>query len=788
MPKLVIIALLSLAAAARAAEPDAPQASAAEVTVATVAPADAPAPARPARIASAQERLRLDEELAPLTGLARADRLLAFAAAFADDERAGPAAQEARELVGAARDREGRDPVLDALNGVFTETGALRRGKLAALAELRDPRALPTMVYVARRDADLDTRRAAAGLLGKFGPGAAERLALELALDENEPVQVRAAAATALGETGSPSAADQLAQLALDPEQPEEVRQASLDMLRVRYPAVAEQLALGPRIVSSSGRALGTVAGALSFGYTLALVGSLSPNSGIGTGVGAFGGLIIGGAATHLLARGYALSQGDALYLVSAGAWSVPVGVFAGGLTGGPTAACTGNPCSGVALGTHVAAMAGAWWSRSALHLSVVDDLELDLATFAALALTAGALQLPAPGNDLRVGQAVLAVGPIAGFVAGALFADKMRLTFPLAALAVVGAAEGAVAGGFFGEAWVPRTLDGGPVRGEGRPNDRRDAQIQGLAYLGFGVGLGGVLAASAFWQPSGSDAQIAVYSALDGNFLGAGLPMLFAPDSSRAAFVGGGLGGLVGAAAGLALLGPLDLRMARGDPTLVILGHGFAAFQGFGWGAFLDDRNVLRGNASLGLGFTTLGLAGAGLVAGAQALDLSGWHAGWLYSGAVWGGWLAGWSAYALEARDMNVLAAALVGSDVGLAVAALLLSPAVGLDPTTIAWVSVGGVAGMTVGTMIAVFVAYDSTGRPVATANVLGSTVGLAAGALLSRLFVGSGGDVRASGGSGDGWLERVPLPTPTVTPATDPEGRIVRGMNARLVWAL
>ena len=779
MSRVLVVALMILGTA-----------SAARATAAS-APASPRVRAGPAHPAPADERARLDGDLAKLEGLARAEHLLAFVATSPDDPRAAAAAAEAKRLVAEARARAADDPELDAIDAMLSADEATRRAKIDLVAATRDTRALPVLAYVAGRDAQAQTRAAAARSLGRFG-AAAEGLAAALAFEKREhawlpasrdQLMVRAAAVAALGDIGTPSAGEALARLAQDTDEPEQLRQAAADTLHAHFPALAARLHLGRKLASSSGRLLGTVVGALSGGYALALVGVLSPSPDAGLPVGLAGGLVIGGTTMNLLARSHALSQGDAGYLLSAAAWSAPVGVFLGSAAGGPTAACDGNGCAAIMLGTHVAAMTGAWLTRQPLHLSINDDVELNLVAGAATLATIGGLAQLTPTSDQRLGAVLLALGPTAGFIAGTAFAHDLALTGPLAGMALLGAAEGALAGRFLGDGLVPQPL--------APPSDRHDTQVAGLTYLGAGLGLGSVLAASTSWRPTRSDAFLALFGAIDGNLLGSGLHQLAGAPSSPADEAWPGFGGLLGTGVAIGLARPLHLKLDDGDLGLITLGEGFAAWQGFGWGAYLGDRDLLSAGTANGVALTATGLAGLGLVALSQRVDWTAWRAGWLFSGALWGAWLAGWSADVLEKGNGDgILVSALVGSDLGLAVSALAVSPLVGVDPSTLAWISIGGVAGMSLATMGAVFLAYDpsSTDRPVATANVIGTVVGLVAGGLFAHKLEGSGGDGPALKLPQASWLRGVPLPLASLAPLTSADGRSVSGLSAQLLWSL
>jgi hypothetical protein len=219
-------------------------------------------------------------------------------------------------------------------------------------------------------------------------------------------------------------------------------------------------------------------------------------------------------------------------------------------------------------------------------------------------------------------------------------------------------------------------------------------------------------------------------------------------------------------------------------------MGQGFAAWQALGWGSYFSAGASSSDDAIAKAGLIGTGLAGIGLLAATQFIDEPAWNLGWAFSGGVWGGWLAGWSTYAANADGEDILLASLVGSGAGLALSSVLVSPLVGVSPSSLAWTSVGGVAGMTLGTMGAVFLTGNSSAtneHPVAIGNVVGSVIGLGVGVGIARLLTshqGAAGDAD----TGPGFFDDVPAPTPSFAPMTDANGRFVQGMQTSLMWRL
>lgn len=703
----------------------------------------------------------------------------------ADDAfEALPVAEEAKTLVRELSATTADTKSLDALVRVFEADAATRPAKVAALAELNDVRLVPALGYLVRQDRELAVRLAAAQALGAYVHPQAEAIALSVLKDRKEAVTLRVTAVDALAKQATATAGDALGEMALDLDEKGEVRQAATDALKKQYPELAERLQLKSKIAGSSGRATSTVVGAVSGAYTLSLVGMLSPSENVGALVGAFGGLVVGGAAGNLLARSYDIDEGDAQFMGSAAVWSVPTGYFAGRLLGGPNGDCP-RGCTAVMLATHLAAMGGSWALRDHVAFSTLDTLEVNVAALSGLFLSLGLVDLPRPQGDIRPGLAVMAALPVAAFAAGTVFADELHLTAPTTGLAIYAALEGLYLGQFLGEGLVPNEVADGPL-GAQMMNPDKQRQVNGLRWLGLGLGLGGVLTGSAFWQPTASDVQLIAYASILGHALGGGIPLIGTKpgDDRSTAMTSSAIAGLAsGVAMGL-LTGPLKLEIADGDGLIIPLGLAFSAWQGFGWASRAGGSDF-EGNR-LGIGLTIAGAGGLATVALSQFAEVSAWKAAWAFSGAAWGGWLFGWGAYTQYASENGIMTMALVGSGLGLAAGSLLVSPLIGVDPARLAWTSIFGVAGMTLASMTAVFVDdLSSDTRTVSTANVAGSIVGLAVGAFVSGWLVdsdGAGSDVLSGTGL------NIEAPSVSVAPLFEPGGRRVEGVGATFTWAL
>ncbi len=720
-----------------------------------------------------------------LSGLARAEQLLKYAAEHRGDPKAGDAEREALALVTAAR--AGDDALVAAMQPLFDRTATDRLMKLEALITLGDPRSLNFVAYLARLDRDRKVREAAVAGLAQFGT-AGEPPLKALALDQDDSSSMRVSALRALARVPTTTAADTLERVAKDGDESDEIRTGAFEALRIASPERAAAMEQN-RVITSSGRGLFTALGALSGGYTLSLVGTMSASPTVGASAGSFGGLILGGIGANLLARSYPVSRMDALYMASAAAWSSPLGTFLGSTTGGPTATCSPPQCTAVMLATHAAAMTGSWFARRLVAPDLGDVVEINLVAASTLVMTTGALLLPTPTGDERPAMALLGLAPAAGFIAASAFAKKLHLTPTIGAAALIAAGELSFTMAMLGDTFLPTMTSDGQLLGQSVPNTRRSTQITGLATLGIGLGITGTLVASHWWQPTISDVALIGLGAIDAHLFAAGVPMLVYGETASDETWRSALTGVVGLGAAVGtgfLTKKLDLKLERGDLLFVTLGQTFLLVQTAGWTSIATENSSLSPYNALGLTLTATALGGIGLVAAAQKLDLPAWTVAWGYSGALWGGWIGGWSSTVGEWNAKDSAKSVLLGSALGLAATATLVSPLVNISPNTMAWASVGGVAGMTLGTLGAVFFAYDRPGHPVATANIVGTSIGLIGGGLLAHFLsprpYGSGDDVGPELPGG------LPMPMTNIGPATDVAGRVVPGMSAQLSWSL
>lgn len=728
----------------------------------------------------AESAAELDALLAEKAPLARATKLLGLVRRLPPGPLQLRALEEARRAVEEAIATPVSDPLSKQVIALLGEPDpTARAGRSRSLAVLGDARAVAPLGYVARRDADPAVRIAAFDALASFRSAEVERVALESTRDRAEAPEVRAAAARTLGAQRSRVAEDALVAIVQNADYPAPLRQAATDMLLLSFPARAAELRLAARVGDSSGRLAMLAIGGASGAYLLGSVGALAPNNALAPVIGVFGGLVVGAVAGQVLGSTYDLSLSDSLLLASYGAWSVPVGVFAGLL---PFNRYETPPTPAIMLTTHLAALSAAWLLRRSVQLSEVDAVELNASAVAAMLVVAGLVNLPEPGSDRRLGFAALGLAPVVGLGVGTALAPRLKLTTPLAGLGMLALVEGGLLGGLLGGVFVPGTLPG-PL-GAGLSNPSKGRQVGALTAIGIGLGGAALLFTTPLWNPTVSEATVIGFGAVAGNMLAGAAPLLVAGDDGvKASQIGVALGGVAGGVAAGFLTRPLGLELRGGDSLLLGLGSLFSVWQGVGWASWLGAGQLVDPARSTALALGTIGVGTVASLAVARGTDLSPAHAGWIFSGAVWGGYLAFLGSLVASADSSGVLGATLVGSDVGFAAGALLLSPLVQVDPAVLAWASVGGLGGAVLASLAWALVAipgYPGEGVRFGIFNLIGTTLGLAIGAGLGATVFRSAPALSLPG---------VSLPPPMVSamPVVSPDGSF-GGAGAQLFWAL
>jgi hypothetical protein len=280
---------------------------------------------------------------------------------------------------------------------------------------------------------------------------------------------------------------------------------------------------------------------------------------------------------------------------------------------------------------------------------------------------------------------------------------------------------------------------------------------------------------------------ELQVWGTLYGLWLGIAVPGAFGADGSEAY----GAGILLGAPAGLltARLATRSRAFSEGQTRAITWGGTWGTWQGLGWAEVLDlgtesdclpDYCYDTGDATEER-FTAMIVGGlAGIAAGGllsrRPID-AGVAAGAHY-GSLWGSWLGLAGAWVADVEDDdNLWASSLVAGNLGL-VAGGWLAARHDLSRNRVRLISLAGLLGGLAGAGVDMLVQPDDDqvifGIPLAL-----SVAGLGVGTYVTRDHDGRPG--RAAGqqallnfGEG-GWSFDVPVPSPTLVWAPDPNGR-------------
>ena len=283
---------------------------------------------------------------------------------------------------------------------------------------------------------------------------------------------------------------------------------------------------------------------------------------------------------------------------------------------------------------------------------------------------------------------------------------------------------------------------------------------------------------------------ELRVWMTLYGAWLGVAVPGAFGADSSEPYGVGLLVGGPTGFFAGRALAQSLDLT--EGQARAITFGGTWGTWQGFGWREVLNvgvlqecpsgpdfcydtedtSEEVL---AAMVVGGLT-GIAVGTLLSGREVTAGTGSAVNFA---SLWGTWfgVAGGTLFDLE--DDDLLAATLVGGNVGL-VSAALLAPRWNVSRGRARLVSIAGVLGGLAGAGVDLLAKPDGE-KTLIGIPLAGSILGLGIGIATTR--GGDGSTARGLDAGRDGALFEyrdgglslgAPTPVPTLVPVSGPRG--------------
>ena len=572
------------------------------------------------------------------------------------------------------------------------------------LAELDDPRVIAPLAFAAHtREARVGV--AAATALGAL-PAAVDSL-VGVVDDPLAPTDVRIAAAESLGRLGEARAADGLVATLRRKRVPSALKQRIAAVIRERWPDRAAEIDETPVTDGAPWLAAGTGFG---LGYALEAVGYAGQVPALAP-VGAVSGGVAGVTAGYLAGRAWPIEAGEAAMITTSGA----SGLVAGHLIG---ASARNSPETNRRIGGLIGAGVGysvALTSRRSYGGSSLDAVEAQVLGGTS-ALVAGSLAGFARDNTGGTGKGprlATGLGLAVGTAAGQFVAPRVDLRGGDFALIGMTTVYGAAAGALL------------PVE---TPRTRLGWLPVGTAGLGLLTGYG--IAANVDSRP-----KIGVMGTVGFAFGAAGvggLAILTGGDGDERELRGLMLaGGTVGLAAGTwtAWRNPQPLQLE--DGLLVGAGAAWATWQAVGWTA------ASRAPYPVTTGVTLLApsLVGAGLALATPIIDAPVPTTLAATSLGLWGGYVA---LVGAEVSGTKPLVPALIGSNIGLGIGILAVSPLVSAPPLAIALADAGGVLGGSLSALGASFATNDARtilGVSLGGAGV-GFTGGVIAGSYLSR----------------------------------------------------
>ncbi len=614
------------------------------------------------------------------------------------------------------------------------EDGAERLGRLV------DPRAVSPLEHGARTRALPIALAATRNLAGHGSDGV--RVLAGLLGDGTARLEVREVAAQALGLASRPDAGEALV-AALDTDLPRPVRVEVVEALRRWYPDRSEGL---QRIAARDGTGWLVPGAALGLGYALGSAGHFGKANLVGIGIvtGGVAGVTLGLVGGRLSP----VEADDAAFWTTSGAAGTFGGVMAAsGLMGDGTgdAGWLGGLVGG-------AAGYGLGWAFMDEHRGTVGDTWEAVGVTAASTLGAFTTRIFIDPYDGDHYGTFAGFGMLGGMVAGHLAAPHVDLTRNDAG-------------------WMALTTTWGTVAGSLVPVG--DRSRESLPFVGLAGGyLAGYALADAVEIPG--DVTTGAFAGLAfGSFAGWGAGALLPDPDGRTTWVERQTvsaialaGGTAGAVAGgwLARRDPAGVR--ADDVVLSSLTSAWTLWQSTGWWIVAE-----RPSATFGLVPLVPSVAGAAVAVASPALDVDVERTLPALSLGLWGVYVGAATAVLADAEEP--LAWSLTGSDLGLGLGVLLMSPLVDAPPLVVATADAGGALGVGVGLLGATFVTEDTD--HLLTASLVGAGVGAVGGAVLGGILERRSSP-RGPSAAALPRLPRVPG-TWTVLPATLTDGEQV-----------
>ncbi len=598
-----------------------------------------------------------------------------------------------------------RELMLALIDLLSTDAPVALRGA-RTLAALDDPRAIgPLVQAVEQRETPI-----ALGAVDAIAayPGGGSHLARWI-LDDERSLDVRKRAAIALGATGREDAANALIDSLRRKGLPGELRDAMLATLRLHHPDRLDEVVTQ---ISRDGTPWLTTTGAVSLGFTMAAAGRFGqPEI---AAIGAVAGLVAGGTVGYLAAQALPTEAADAAFISvnsvvgTAAGLSMGLGLDRDGLDNAGLAGVIGN-AAGLTLGLTLAP----------LHPGTVgDSLEAGLIGVAMAGVLGGALEVGTQ-NGLsdpdRTGRNPalmgVSIGLLAGTALGHTLAPGLRFEGQDWALIGLSTGVGAALGTF------------APLAGNNRG---------ALPAVGTAAGLLGGIALAGTVDPTWDALGSGGGGALFGGLIVGGTAEWITQDPQ---LTGGGI--LIGGVLGMGLGGlladldqdPIDDR----DVVMIVFATGWSGAVTGGVQEQITGSPFTR----LGPLLVVPAVTGAVVSALVPVLDVPVTHSSAATSLGLVGAYVGG-STGAVVADDPVL--GALIGGNVALVTGSLLVSPFVGLPPTTVAMADALGIVGAAGGFVVARVV--DDEPDTQLIGGLVGAGIGFLGGAITGDLLRRSG----------------------------------------------
>lgn len=596
------------------------------------------------------------------------------------------------------------------------------------LGESGDPRVLG-FLWGASIDRTLAVQVAAYEAAQSFPGDETIALAVQGLSRENEAPLTDAAAQLLVAQE-SEAAAAELYAIAGSARVSKAARKSAVNALTVGYPDYLAANGPPAAVSDPNARRLFSLANGVVGGFALSTVGAFGEAEEAAMTIGAIGGTGIGAGGSWLLTSQNPLTMDQSLAYSSSVGWGLGAGFALGDLLFPRTYQEGEEDRSRYrAVMRSTGALGGATlgWKLVERAPKVEDTLEVNLSTYLGSQVSIGLIDALDPAganadeandgltNHTRLKRAAALVGGGLGAGVGYAIHDTWDLSAEDGLFSFTAAAEGAWLGYSVSNALFDEYRYGGL---------RLGAHLSGAAGLVY-----------THFRPVGvGQAQMAGWNALAANMMAGGIGLMADWDSQQ-------IHQLVAPAGALGLVSGVWLgegfAETRDDQFLVGIGTGLGAWNSFLLTGLLAEQNVFGTNGDQGFFMLTTGLSGLGAGLLSKQIDLDWRYTTFVGTSTAWGAFYALTGLAATDQFDVldasGSIASVLVASNLGAGFAAWAGSESGFIDPANTGVANLGGLTGATLGTLAVLMASPD--GQPTAQGALVGATLGIAGGALLT-----------------------------------------------------